>query len=67
MTAPRAPVELRDFPEPDFVRAIRVLAEHHQRLPWRRIRARTYPLAAVNEALADAEAVGLPKALVQPN
>ena len=65
MTAPRAPVELRDFPEPDFVRAIRV--ENHQRLPWRRIGARTYPLAAVNEALADAEAMRLPKALVQPN
>ena len=50
-----------------FVRAIRVLAEHHQRLPWRQIGARTYPLAAVNEALADAEAMRLPKALVQPN
>jgi L-iditol 2-dehydrogenase len=49
-----------------FVRAIRVLAAHHTSIPWRRIGARTYPLAAVNEALADAEAMRLPKALVQP-
>jgi L-iditol 2-dehydrogenase len=50
-----------------FVRAIRVLEQHHARIPWRRIGARTYPLSAVNEALADAEAMRLPKALVQPN
>jgi len=49
-----------------FVRAIRILEQHHQRIPWRRIGARTYALAAVNEALADAEAMRLPKALVQP-
>jgi len=50
-----------------FVRAIRVLERHHDAIPWRRIGARTYPLSAVNEALADAEAMRLPKALVQPN
>ena len=50
-----------------FVRAIRVLEQHHAEIPWRRIGARTYPLSAVNEALADAEAMRLPKALVKPN
>ncbi len=50
-----------------FVRAIRVLEQHHAAIPWRRIGARTYPLSAVNEALADAEAMRLPKALVEPN
>jgi L-iditol 2-dehydrogenase len=50
-----------------FVRAIRVLEQHHRAIPWRRIGARTYPLSAVNEALADAESMRLPKALVQPN
>jgi L-iditol 2-dehydrogenase len=50
-----------------FVRALRILEQHHQRVPWRRIGARTYPLDAVNDALADAEAMRLPKALVQPN
>ncbi|HZR24761.1 MAG TPA: zinc-binding dehydrogenase [Vicinamibacterales bacterium] len=50
-----------------FVRAIRVLEEHHARIPWRAIGAKTYALADVNLALADAEAMRLPKALVQPN
>jgi L-iditol 2-dehydrogenase len=50
-----------------FVRAIRVLEQHQSHVPWRRIGARTYPLDAVNQALADAEAMRLPKALVQPN
>jgi D-arabinose 1-dehydrogenase-like Zn-dependent alcohol dehydrogenase len=50
-----------------FVRALRVLDGHHRTVPWRRIGARTYPLSAVNDALADAEAMRIPKALVQPN
>jgi len=50
-----------------FVRAIRLLERHHQTIPWRRIGARTYPLAAINDALVDAESMRLPKALVQPN
>jgi len=50
-----------------FVRAIRVLEEHHSRIPWRAIGAKTYALTDVNLALADAEAMRLPKALVQPN
>jgi L-iditol 2-dehydrogenase len=50
-----------------FVRALRVLERHHQAIPWRAIGARTYGLADLNDALADAEAMRLPKALVRPN
>ena len=50
-----------------FVRALRVLESHHHEIPWRRIGARTYRLADINQALADAEAMRIPKALVQPN
>jgi threonine dehydrogenase-like Zn-dependent dehydrogenase len=50
-----------------FVRALRVLDRHHQSIPWRTIGARTYSLADLNQALADAEAMRFPKALVQPN
>ncbi len=50
-----------------FIRALRVLERHHHAVPWRRIGAKTYALAAINEALADAEAMRIPKALVQPN
>jgi D-arabinose 1-dehydrogenase-like Zn-dependent alcohol dehydrogenase len=50
-----------------FVRALRVLEQHHAGVPWRAIGAHTYALAEVNEALADAEAMRLPKALVRPH
>ncbi|HEV3063531.1 MAG TPA: zinc-binding dehydrogenase [Vicinamibacterales bacterium] len=50
-----------------FVRALRVLDRYHASIPWRAIGARTYALADLNQALADAEAMRLPKALVQPN
>jgi len=50
-----------------FVRALRVLERYHAEIPWRAIGARTYTLAEVNEALADAEAMRLPKALVKPH
>jgi L-iditol 2-dehydrogenase len=40
--------------------------EAHSDVPWRAIGARTYGLAALNEALADAEAMRIPKALVDP-
>ncbi len=50
-----------------FVRALRVLERHHRALPWRAIGARTYALDDLNQALADAEAMRLPKALVKPN
>jgi L-iditol 2-dehydrogenase len=48
-----------------FLRAISVL-ERHPGIPFRAIGARTYGLAALNEALADAEAMRIPKALVDP-
>ena len=50
-----------------FVRALRILERHHAEIPWRAIGARTYALTEVNQALADAEAMRLPKALVKPN
>ena len=50
-----------------FVRALRVLERHHRAVPWRSIGAATYALNDINRALADAEAMRLPKALVQPN
>jgi hypothetical protein len=49
------------------VRALRVLERHHRALPWRTIGAKTYALTEINQALADAEAMRIPKALVQPN
>ncbi|HZD62643.1 MAG TPA: zinc-binding dehydrogenase [Xanthobacteraceae bacterium] len=48
-----------------FLRAIAVL-QGHPEIPFRAIGARTYGLAALNEALADAEAMRIPKALVDP-
>jgi hypothetical protein len=50
-----------------FVRALRVLERHHTAIPWRAIGARTYTLSELNQALADADAMRLPKALVKPN
>jgi L-iditol 2-dehydrogenase len=50
-----------------FVRALRLLERHHAAIPWRAIGAKTYALSALNQALADAEAMRLPKALVKPH
>jgi L-iditol 2-dehydrogenase len=50
-----------------FVRALRILEQHHASIPWRAIGAQTYTLAELNQALADAEAMRLPKALVRPH
>ncbi|HEX7138476.1 MAG TPA: alcohol dehydrogenase catalytic domain-containing protein, partial [Vicinamibacterales bacterium] len=50
-----------------FVRALRILDRHHETIPWRAIGAKTYALTDLNQALSDAEAMRLPKALVQPN
>jgi threonine dehydrogenase-like Zn-dependent dehydrogenase len=50
-----------------FVRALRLLERHHTTVPWRALGGRTYALDELNEALADAEAMRVPKALVQPN
>jgi threonine dehydrogenase-like Zn-dependent dehydrogenase len=49
-----------------FLRALSLLERHAARVPWRAIGARTYPLAALGEALADAEAMRITKALVDP-
>jgi L-iditol 2-dehydrogenase len=49
-----------------FLRALRLLERHGAEVPWALIGARTYGLSALNEALADAEALRIPKALVDP-
>lgn len=48
-----------------FLRALSVL-ERHPDVPFRAIGAKTYGLSALNDALADAEAMRIPKALVDP-
>jgi L-iditol 2-dehydrogenase len=48
-----------------FLRALSIL-ERHPHLPFRKIGARRYGLSQLNEALADAEAMRIPKALVDP-
>lgn len=50
-----------------FIRALRVLERHASHVPWRDIGAEVYALDDVNDALAAAEAMHIPKALVQPN
>jgi L-iditol 2-dehydrogenase len=49
-----------------FLRALALLERHAAAVPWRRIGERTYPLTALNDALADAEAMRITKALVDP-
>src|SRR5215203_5942802 len=46
-----------------FLRALSIL-ERHPNIPFRKIGARRYGLHQLNEALADAEAMRIPKALV---
>jgi threonine dehydrogenase-like Zn-dependent dehydrogenase len=48
-----------------FLRALSIL-ERHPSIPFRKIGARRYGLHQLNEALADAEAMRIPKALVDP-
>jgi L-iditol 2-dehydrogenase len=50
-----------------FIRALRVLERHASHVPWRDIEAATYALDDINDALAAAEAMRVPKALVRPN
>lgn len=50
-----------------FLRALTVLDMHAQSMPFRDIGARVYPMTEINTALADAEAMRLPKALVDPS
>jgi threonine dehydrogenase-like Zn-dependent dehydrogenase len=49
-----------------FLGALRLLEQHAATVPWRRIGARTYPLTGLGQALADAEAMTITKALVDP-
>lgn len=49
-----------------FLRALTILERHAARIPWRAIGARVYALDELNQALGDAEAMRLPKALVDP-
>ncbi len=49
-----------------FLRALSLLERHAAQVPWRDIGGRTYPLTGLNDALADAEAMKITKALVDP-
>jgi len=49
-----------------FIRALAILEQHAHEIPWRDIAGRTYPLTRINQALADAEAMRITKALVDP-
>lgn len=49
-----------------FLRALTLLDAHASTVPWRAIGARRYTLEQLNDALADAEALRIPKALVVP-
>ena len=49
-----------------FLRALSFLERYASTVPWREIGGRTYPLDRLNEALADAEAMRITKALVDP-
>lgn len=49
-----------------FLRALSIL-ERHPGIPFRKIGARRYGLDQLNDALADAEAMRIPKALVDPS
>jgi threonine dehydrogenase-like Zn-dependent dehydrogenase len=49
-----------------FLRALSLLEHHASQVPWREVGGRTYSLHSLNEALADAEAMRIPKALVDP-
>ena len=49
-----------------FLRALALLERHSAEIPWRMIGSRRYGLGQLNEALADAEQMRIPKALVDP-
>ncbi len=50
-----------------FLRALRILERHARHIPWHEIGAKTYGLHHWTDALAEAEAYKVPKALVKPN
>ncbi len=49
-----------------FLRALAILERHAAVVPWREIGQRVYPLTRLNGALADAEAMRITKAVVDP-
>jgi L-iditol 2-dehydrogenase len=49
-----------------FLRALALLERNAERIPWRLVGSRTYGLHAVGDALRDAEAMHITKALVDP-
>ena len=49
-----------------FLRALSFLERYAADVPWREIGGRTYPLDRLGDALADAEAMRITKALVDP-
>jgi threonine dehydrogenase-like Zn-dependent dehydrogenase len=49
-----------------FLRALRVLERYQHEVPWHLIGAQTFGLGQINEALAIAESLVIPKALVDP-
>ena len=49
-----------------FLRALSLLERYAPTVPWREVGGRTYPLDKLNDALADAEAMRITKALVDP-
>jgi threonine dehydrogenase-like Zn-dependent dehydrogenase len=49
-----------------FLRALRALERYHDEIPWHLIGSQTFGLGEINEALAMAGALTIPKALVDP-
>jgi L-iditol 2-dehydrogenase len=49
-----------------FLRALGALDRYGHEVPWQLIGARTFGLSEINQALAEAEALAIPKALVDP-
>ena len=49
-----------------FLRALQALERYGQDVPWHKIGARTFGLSEINVALAAAESLSIPKALVDP-
>jgi L-iditol 2-dehydrogenase len=49
-----------------FLRALRALDAYRDDIPFREIGAETYGLSQINDALAVAESMRIPKALVDP-
>jgi L-iditol 2-dehydrogenase len=49
-----------------FIRALALLERYAATVPWREVGGRTYSLTRLNDALADAEAMRITKALVDP-